>query len=185
MTRVQKMTCEAFRHMEIPDGDTSIYELLNGNIVRRSSPHAKHQLAQSRLMRLIGNFVFEKKLGEVIGAPMDVVFDDDNVPQPDVFFIKKERTKIIELDGLVWGAPDLVVEIISQGTARNDRVDKKALYERCGVSEYWIVEPNARTVEVYVLNNQSYALLDFLEIEGTLKSQVLIGFELDITEVFN
>jgi Uma2 family endonuclease len=109
MIDIQKITYNDFRYMEIPDGDTSIHELINGNIVRRASRHSIHQIIQFNLMRLRGNYVVNKKLGQVMGAPMDVTFDDDNAPQPDVFFIKKEREKIIEMNEPVWGAPDLII----------------------------------------------------------------------------
>jgi Uma2 family endonuclease len=105
MIDIQKITYNDFRSMEIPDGDTSIYELINGNIVRRASRHSIHQIIQFNLMRLMGNYVVNKKLGQVMGAPMDVIFDDDNAPQP----IKKECEKIIEMNGSVWGAPDLII----------------------------------------------------------------------------
>jgi Uma2 family endonuclease len=185
MVNIQKITYSDFRYMDIPDGDTSIYELINGNIARRSSPHSIHQIIQSNLMRLIGNYVVEKKAGRVMGAPMDVVFDDENSPQPDVFFIKKEREKIIEYNGPVWGAPDLIIEVISEGTAKNDRIFKKALYERCGVSEYWIVDPPSKSIEVYTLDNQRYTLVDFFEIEGKIKSPLFSDLELDVKDVFH
>jgi Uma2 family endonuclease len=185
MIDVQKITYDDFRYMEIPDGDTSIYELINGNIVRRGSPHSIHQIIHFRLVHVIGNYVVDKKIGHLMYAPMDVIFDDDNAPQPDVFFIKKEREKIIELNGPVWGAPDLIIEIISEGTAKNDRVHKKALYERCGVSEYWIVDPPSKSIEVYTLENQRYTLLDIFEIEGKMKSILFSDLDLDVKEVFN
>ena len=181
----KKITYTDFRHMEIPDGDTSIYELINGNIVRRSSPHAIHQIIVSNLNVELRKFTDSKNLGRVLIAPLDVIFDDDNAPQPDVFFIRKEREKIIELNGPVWGAPDLIIEVISEGTAKNDRVYKKALYERCGVSEYWIVDPPTKSIEVYVLDNQHYTLLDLFEIEGKIKSALFADLDLDIKEIFS
>jgi Uma2 family endonuclease len=184
MVGAKKITYNDFRHMEIPDGDTSIYELINGNIVRRASPYSIHQIIQFNLMRLIGNYVVNNKLGQVMGAPMDVVFDDDNTPQPDVFFIKKEREKIIERNGPVWGAPDLIVEVISEGTAQNDRIHKRALYERCGVAEYWIVDPPSKSIEIYTLDNQKYILIDLFEIEGKIKSILFADLDLDVKEVF-
>ena len=88
------------------------------------------------------------------------------------------------MNGPVWGAPDLVIEVISEGTAKNDRIFKKELYERCGVSEYWIVDPPSKSIEVYTLDNQHYTLLDFFEIEGKLKSKLLVDLDMDLKEVF-
>ena len=185
MVLTRKMTYQEFRQMEIPDGDTSIYELINGNIMRRSSPHSRHQIVQANLMRHLGNFVFDNQLGRVLGAPMDVVLSDNDSPQPDVFFIKKEREKIIEWEGPVWGSPDLIIEVISKGTVKNDRVDKFELYEKFGVHEYWLVDPANQSVEVYFLDNKKYVLQQVQEIEGTVKSKLLAGFELDLMGIFN
>ena len=185
MVLTKKMTYDAFRYMEIPDGDTSIYELINGNIMRRACPHSIHQIVQSNLMRQIGNFVFDKQLGRVLGAPLDVVFSDEDNVQPDVFFIKHDREKIIEWDGPVWGSPDLIVEIISKGTGKNDRIGKFQLYEKFGVHEYWLVDPSIQTVEVYSLENGKYVLKQFEEIEGVIKSIILIDFELNLNSIFN
>jgi Uma2 family endonuclease len=185
MILTKKMTYEEFRNMEIPDGDTSIYELISGNIMRRSSPHSIHQIVQANLMRHFGNYAFDKQLGRVLGAPLDVVFSDDDSVQPDVFFIKKEREKIIEWNGPVWGSPDLIVEIISKGTGKSDRVDKFKLYQRFGVTEYWIIDPSIQTVEVFELINGKYEPQQFEEIEGTVKSSVLVGLELDLNHIFS
>ena len=109
---------------------------------------------------------------------------DFSIKTTCVFFIKKEREKIIELEEPVWGAPDLIIEVISQGTAKNDRVYKKALYERCGVSEYWIVDPPSKSIEIYVLDNQRYILLDLFEIEGKIKSVLFPDIDLDVKDIF-
>ncbi len=185
MVLTEKIIYDSFRHMDIPNGDTSIYELLNGNIVRRASPHSIHQIIVVNLCALLRQYVLSKELGLVLIAPLDVVFDDDNAPQPDVFFIKKERLKIIEFDGPVWGAPDLIVEVISEGTAKNDRIYKKNLYERCGVSEYWIVDPPSKSIEVYTLENNAYKMVDFFEIEGKIKSIVFPELDIDVKDIFS
>ena len=171
--------------MEIPDGDTSMYELFEGKVIKKAPLPSIHQIISANLIFLLGNYVHYKNAGQLLISPLDVIFDNENSPQPDIFFIKKEREKIIELNGLVWGAPDLIIEIISEGTAKNDRVHKKALYERCGVSEYWIVDPPSKSIEVYTLENQRYTLLDIFEIEGKMKSILFSDLDLDVKEVFN
>lgn len=185
MILTKKMTYEEFRYMEIPDGDTSIYELINGNIMRRSSPHSIHQIVQANLMRHLGNCAFDNQLGRVLGAPLDVVFSDEDSVQPDVFFIKKEREKIIEWNGPVWGSPDLIVEIISKGTGKSDRIDKFQLYQHFGVAEYWIVDPSIQTVEIFELSNGKYEIKQFEEIEGTVNSSVLTGLALSLNHIFS
>ena len=179
------MKYNEFCHMEIPDGDTSIYELLGGKVIKKTPLPSIHQITSANLIFSLGNYVHRKNIGCLLIAPLDVIFDDENSPQPDVFFIKKEREKIIETNGPVWGAPDLIIEVISEGTAKNDRVHKKALYERCGVSEYWIVDPPSKSIEIYTLENQRYTLLDVFEIEGKMISVLFPDLDLDVKEVFN
>ena len=185
MVLTKKMTYEEFRYMEIPDGDTSVYELINGNIMRRSSPHSEHQIIVGNIYTKIRLFADEKQLGRALLAPLDVVFSDEDSTQPDVFFIKKEREKIIDRRGPVWGSPDLIVEVISKGTAKNDRIDKFRQYEKFGVSEYWLVDPANQSVEIYFLEDKKYVLQQFQEIEGLAKSRILEGFELDLTHIFS
>ena len=185
MVLTKKMTYAQFRYMEIRDSDTSIYELINGDIVRRSSPHSEHQIVVGNIYTKIRLFADEKQLGRTLTAPLDVVFSDDDSTQPDVFFIKKERDKIIERRGPVWGSPDLIVEVISKGTGESDRVTKFALYEKFGVAEYWLVDPANVSVQVYFLEDKQYVLQQFQEIEGIVKSKFLEGFELDFVDIFS
>ncbi len=173
-----------YRHMEIPEGDTSIYELVNGTIVKRASPHSIHQIVVSNIHFLLRQYIDPRALGRVLVAPLDVYFEEENVPHTDVFFIKKDREKIIELNGPVWGSPDLIVEVISEGTAKNDRFFKKNLYEKFNVQEYWIADPPSKSVEIYTLVDGSYKLLDIVEIDGILKSQLIDGFEVNVKDIF-
>ena len=185
MVLSKKMTYEAFRNMEIPDSDTSIYELINGNIMRRSSPHSEHQFVVGNVYAKMKVFSDENKLGRVLVAPLDVVFSDELSVQPDIFFIKKDREKIIERRGPVWGSPDLIIEVISKGTGKHDRVDKFGFYEKYGVPEYWLVDPANQAVEVYLLVENKYVLQQFQETEGPVKSHILEGFEVEMMDIFN
>lgn len=185
MVLTKKMTYQEFRHMEIPDGDTSIYELINGNIMRRSSPHSEHQIIVGNIYAKIRLITDEKQLGRVLTAQLDVIFGEDDCVQPDVFFIKKEREKIIERRGPVWGSPDLIVEVISKGTVKQDRDDKFKLYEKCGVLEYWLVDPANQSVEVYFLEDKKYVLQQIQEAEGLVKSKILEGMALDLMDIFS
>jgi Uma2 family endonuclease len=181
----KKMTFQEFREMELPDDDNFIYELLNGSLVKRASPTIRHQDIQGELFALMRTYVSEKKLGKVLSAPIDVYFDDHNCPQPDIVFVSKERRFLVEDSDYVNGAPDLIVEIISPGTGKNDRGWKKDLYERFAVKEYWIVDPSAKLVEIYGMRENAYRLLAIQEEEGVVASSVLPGFELDIKVLFD
>lgn len=123
-------------------------ELVWGMVREPPSPFAPHQRVTTRTAALLDQHVREHDLGTVLVAPMDVVLDPDKdlVLQPDVIFISRERESIIR--DFVRGAPDLVVEVTSAGTARYDRVERVDWYRAYGVSEYWLVDPQEQSVTV-------------------------------------
>ena len=181
----QKMTWDEFRDAEFEDHDLYIYELLNEKLVRRTAPSVTHQRISRKLLRLLDTFVTEKDLGEVFCAPIDVYFDGGNGVQPDLSFIKKERLFIIENEDYINGAPDLIVEVISPGSVRRDKVDKKDLYQRFAVKEFWLIDPQNQTIEIYIIENDAYKLHDFQEQKGKIASILLEGFEVDLEAIFS
>jgi len=182
----KKVTWKEFRDLEIPDGDTSIYELINGEIVKRASPNTPHQEASHRLNGFLFNYNRRKKAGRVFQAPYDVYFDEHTAGvQPDLLFVSKERDFIVKEGNGIVGAPDLIVEIVSPGSVDKDRVIKKDVYERFAVKEYWIVDTQWQTVEVHCMVDDRYQLFSFAEKKGKIKSSVLPGSRLDVSKVFN
>ena len=133
------------------------YELIQGELVMTPSPVPKHQRISRKIEFVIEKFVTENDLGEIFYAPCDVYLDNENVVQPDILFISKERLNIIG-EKNIQGAPDLVIEIISESTAYRDLVQKKKLYGKFGVKEYWIAIPGEELVEIYVLKDNTYTL---------------------------
>ena len=181
----QKMTWNEFRDAEFEDHDLYIYELLNEKLVRRTAPSVKHQDVVNNLSFLFNLHNKNKELGRLYLAPIDVYFDDGNGVQPDLSFIKKERLFIIENEDYINGAPDLIVEVISPGSVRRDKVDKKDLYQRFAVKEFWLIDPQNQTIEVYIIENDVYKLHDFQEQKGKISSILLEGFEVDLETVFS
>jgi Uma2 family endonuclease len=180
---LNKITYTMFRQMEFDENDPFQYELINGILVKKSAPHIRHQRISKRLLLKFEAFISEKQLGEILYAPLDVYLDEENTPQPDLVFISKERLKIIdETEGIIMGAPDLVLEIISKGSIKRDRKTKKEVYERFGIPEYWLVDQFGG-IEIYVLENGVYQLHNWLE-EGKVTSKILKGFELDLKDIF-
>ncbi|TAE04774.1 MAG: Uma2 family endonuclease [Bacteroidetes bacterium] len=118
-------------------------EILNNKLLIMPSPSFIHQKISNRLSNRLTNFVEEHNLGDVLYAPMDTKFDEDNLLQPDIMFIAVTRYDIIE-ENYINGAPDIVVEIISPANKKQEREEKHALYERTGVKEYWTVFPKKR-----------------------------------------
>jgi len=122
----------------------------------------------------------------MLHAPSDVILDDGNAYHPDIFFIKKDRFFIIdEMEQIVKGAPDLVVEILSKSTAVYDKGIKKDTCEKYGVREYWLVDPQKKSIEVYGLKEERFRLTAYFEESGILKSSVLEDFEMDIAKIFS
>ncbi len=181
----KKITWEEFREMEIPEGDTSIYELINGEILKRASPNSPHQRASHKLNGLFFIYNEEKQVGEFFHAHYDVYFDENTAGvQPDLLFVSKERDFIIKEGNGIVGAPDLVVEIVSPGSVDKDRVLKKGVYERFAVKEYWLVDPGHQKVEVYRMENNRYVSFSSAEKQGIVTSSVLPGFELEVSRIF-
>ncbi|HMO41545.1 MAG TPA: Uma2 family endonuclease [Saprospiraceae bacterium] len=181
----QKVTYRAFREMDFPDTDTFLYELLNGVIVRKSAPHIIHQRILRKLVRRFEDFVLEAGAGEVFFAPVDVVLSNENAPQPDLVFVSQANAAIIdEEEGIINGVPDLVVEIISPSSVKRDRIEKMAMYEQFKIKEYWLVDPNNQSIEIYTLKDDKYALHAFADATEKVQSVVLAGLEVDAAVVF-
>jgi Uma2 family endonuclease len=112
-----------------------------------------HQLNSSRLVTALFAFVSEHKLGQVRSAPLPVRLWPGRIREPDLMFMSTAHEYRI---GKYWGVPDLVVEIISEGDAKRDRVEKYEDYARAGIPEYWIVDPETKTLDVLRLSGESY-----------------------------
>ncbi len=158
------------------------YELIDGELIEMPAPNRFHQQLSIRLALRLFQFVEEHDLGEVFEAPFDVQLLESAVVQPDILFVSNARGWIVT-DKRVVGAPDLVVEISSSSTADHDLDDKRELYRQTGVPEYWFIDTDARTMTVWVLNDDHYDELSVDE-DGRSRSAVLSGFTVDMERVF-
>lgn len=165
---------------ELPETNQGM-ELWDGELVMSPSPRPGHQKVVLRIARLLEDFVLPRQLGEVFVSPLDVVFSPRRVVQPDVIFVSQANGRIIQ--DRIHGAPDLLVEVISEGTGRRDRIEKKALYEQFRVAEYWMVDPEARTIEVFALTQGADQLHARGEGAETVSSRVLPGFSLAFSQI--
>ena len=163
--------------------DDERYELLHGELVMAPAPLTDHQDILGGLYSEMRTFVKEHNLGNVLLAPTDVVLSDTDVVQPDILFVSNERRHIRTREN-IQGAPDLVVEILSPATAERDRTVKSALYAQHGVHEYWIVDPDARTITVFLLNEGDFEEVDTYSEGETLTSPMLAGFSIALDEIF-
>ncbi len=168
-------------YFALPDRNRHI-ELSDGELLMPPHPTFGHQEALKRLFLRINAFVEEHGLGTVQIAPLPVRLWPGKIREPDIFFIAREHAD--RIGEQVCGVPDLVVEVTSPSTARLDRMDKFQEYARAGVREYWIVDPDARTVEVYGLEGGAYVLRGKWEPGETASSGLLAGFEVRVEDVF-
>ncbi|HET9224066.1 MAG TPA: Uma2 family endonuclease [Roseiflexaceae bacterium] len=134
----ERMTAAEFWE-EAPDDRKA--ELINGVMIMAPPPLDIHEKLQLFLLTLIRTYVEEHDLGEVRGSRSGVELAPDQVYEPDILFVARDRVGIIQRHGLV-GAPDLVIEILSASTAAYDRGEKLRIYERAGVRELWLIDPS-------------------------------------------
>ncbi len=175
-----KFTYEDYK--SLPEDETKRYELLEGELVVVPSPNEQHQSISRNLAFRLFQYVKENKLGTVYYAPFDVVLGD-NVVQPDIMYVSRDRLGIITADE-IRGAPDLVIEILSPATSARDRTLKRTLYARHGVRELWIVDPDGKTLEVARLGKAGLETTGVYRKGETPVSHVLPGLRLDLHEVF-
>jgi Uma2 family endonuclease len=182
---IQKpITAEEFLGM-YPEETNQPIELINGEVIVSPTPRPVHQSIVVRLSRFISNLVIPNDLGELQVAPSEVHFDEINTVQPDLFFVSKDNDHCKIGDAGWWeGAPDLCIEIISPSSTRYDRADKFNLYQKHGVREYWIVEPDAHLIEVYTLAGDAYQRVGAYVEGETFNSSILPDLSIPVTEVF-
>lgn len=169
-------------YMSLP-GDKR-YQLLDGEMILAPSPTTRHQTIAQHLNLALQEFVASGSLGRLWFAPLDVVLSDHDVAQPDILFVSNERSSIVT-DANIQGAPDLVVEILSPGTVDFDRGYKQALYGRHGVREYWLVDPDAETVEILTLGEQGLTPVATYRRGEKLASPLLEGMSLELEQIFS
>jgi Uma2 family endonuclease len=135
----------------LPSKGTSRQEVIDGELVVTPAPGLRHQGIVTDLVTLLNTFVRAHDLGRIFAAPVDVLFAEGDYLEPDIVFVRRDRTGILSDRG-VEGPPDLVVEIVSPATADRDRGVKLERYRHFGVAEYWIVDPEVGALEVWALS---------------------------------
>ena len=164
------------------------HELLDGTHVVTPSPNTDHQQLSKRLFLALDRVVEKQALGEVLYAPFDVKLSLFTVLVPDLVFFTTERYARVVNEKHAIAAPDLVVEILSPGTRRRDKGRKRAIYDREGVREYWIVDPESRSITALRRPRAGGGLSDVttltLEAGGVLESPLFPGLRIPLRDVF-
>ena len=176
-----KLTYDDF--VNFPD-DGQRHELIDGEHYVTPSPATIDQRLVGRLYLALGNWLQDHPVGEVFLAPFDVVLSQHDVVEPDLLLVLSDQSEIVT-PLHVRGAPALVVEVLSPGTRRRDLGLKRQLYDRVGVREYWLVDPDERTVTICRRSSDG-AFADNMPLgdAGVISSAVLPGFSLRIGQLF-
>ena len=166
----------------LPD-DGRRYEIIEGELYVTPSPSVAHQRLAGNLLVTLHTWVRAQAAGEVLIAPFDVILARTTVVVPDLVFVSRERLGIVTGRG-VEGAPDLVVEILSPGTASRDRVEKAQIYARHGVRHYWLADPDARVLEVYELTGGQYRETARLTAGATFTPTLFPGLAISLSSLW-
>jgi Uma2 family endonuclease len=165
--------------LTIPE-DRNRYELFDGDLVVTPAPGVEHQLAVGNIYAMLRAHVQTHQLGLLLVAPVDICFAEDVVVQPDVVFVSAGRTSLVG-KRRIEGAPDLIVEVLSPSTEERDRGYKFKLYAQQGVREYWLADPEARSLEIHTLTESGYQLVGRFTHDAVLRSKLFPDLTSTIT----
>lgn len=171
-------------YLQLPD-DGRRHELVDGDHLETPAPTPKHQRIALNLATALRNHLRTHPLGEVYIAPCDVLLSDVDVVQPDLLYMASRHASQITTSH-IKGAPDLVVEILSEKTRTVDEGLKRKLYERAGVPEYWVVDPDLESLTIYRGVDQVYTRVAELSLEhgDILTSPLFPDLEIPLSEIF-
>lgn len=178
-----KLTYDDF--VQFPE-DGRRHELIDGEHIVTPAPVTRHQKVVGNLFGHIWMYLRDHPVGDAFGSPVDVIFSEFDVVEPDVLYISHARAASLEPSKWIKGAPELVVEVGSPGTRKRDETIKRRLYEKFGVDEYWIVDPELDTVKVYRREDGRYIRAAELTAEqgDVLTTPLLPGLTIPLADVF-
>ncbi len=159
------------------------YEILDGDLFKSPSPGESHQTIVGNLHAVLREHVRRHKLGRVYIAPFDVILDEHNVVEPDVLFVTIANKGIITPQN-IQGAPDLLIEVLSPSSIERDTRDKRNLYARCGVKNYWMVDSEGRTLTELELVDRAYAVAHVTPGADVFRPRLLPRLEVQPTDLW-
>lgn len=169
-------------YARLPDNGMR-YEVIGGELYMSPAPTTAHQRGSVELVFVLMLHVKQRGLGQVYEAPIDVILPGlANPVQPDIIFIFSERLGIVKKQH-IEGVPDLIVEILSPGTAQHDRRTKFQLYAQAGVKEYWLFDPDVCVVDVFVLRGRAYVPFGRYAIDGIIQSELLPNLRILVKDI--
>ncbi len=181
--RITRRATLTWRDLWRTPDDGNRYEIINGEVYVTPAPYVTHQEVLRNLFLILYGHVARRKLGTVLFAPVGVVLEKTSAVQPDLLFVAAARDSIIE-DKALFGAPDLIVEVLSASTTSRDRGLKQDLNARTGVRHSWIVDPRRRTLRALRLEGSAYRIEAELSARGTFKPALFPGLTIRVRDVF-
>ncbi|CAN5463685.1 Uma2 family endonuclease [soil metagenome] len=175
----------------LPDDENVKYELIGGELFVSRAPHLNHQRIITNLILGFGEYLRHNPIGEIFPGP-GVIFTREDAVIPDLVFATHEtvNSKVTADDekfpGKFNAAPEMLIEVLSYGKRDlvRDRIRKREIYGRFGVKEYWIVDGMVNEIEVYRLDGENEELIKRFEINESIESPLLPGFELRLSDIF-
>jgi Uma2 family endonuclease len=167
-------------------GDRSHYELLNGRVVMNPPAGYPHGEIGGNIQRIVGRLVHDRALGKVFDSSQGFELPSGDTVEPDHSFVSKERWAAApppEEGRFLRVVPDLIAEVLSRKTASQDRGEKKAIHQRNGVREYWLVDSRAREVTVFRLDGGAFDRGSVYGEGQTFESAVLVGLTVSVSDL--
>lgn len=181
-TTHRRMSAEEYR--QLPEGPP-YFQLIRGELFLSPSPRYWHQKIVGNIFSPIHEHLRKhRNIGEVVISPSDVELTTDDVYQPDIYFVSRERLDNVLTEQGASGAPDLIVEVLSASTARLDRGPKSEVYGAAGVKEMWVVDGRERKINVYFLREGQLTLARTAGADDMIETSLIPGLSLDVREIF-
>jgi Uma2 family endonuclease len=178
-----RLTNADYVAMTPPENTGPRYQLINGELVEMSGAILPHQDFLLELAALLLTQVNALGIGRIVIAPYDVHIDLFNTYQPDLLFVSAQRRHLLERSGIT-GAPDVVVEILSDSTRRHDLNNKLPVYLNAGVKEVWVVDLDAATVAIYAGGGTDLTPVRVFTVQDTLLSEAMPGVAVELGPIF-
>lgn len=173
----------SYQDLETWPEDGRRYELYDGEVVVIPSPLPVHQFVADNIGRLLFDYA-KVHGGFALTSPIDIIFSDYDVLQPDVIFFTAARRHLVNLRAPIRHRPDLAVEVLSPSTTARDRGAKLRTFARFGVPEYWIVDPDAKCVEVLTAGEQGFTARRVMQPADRLESPLLTNLRIQVADLF-
>ena len=181
MAQADSLAITVHDYMAMPEGPP-YHQLIEGDLVMSPSPNWRHQQISLNIERIIDRYLDGNDIGKLFHAPLDVILNEINVYQPDVLFFRHNRALLGEHG--IEGAPDFVVEILSESSVRLEKEIKRKVYAKSGVKELWFVDPMARQTMVYHLSKSVDEPVAVYNAADKFTSPIFPALSFDSAQIF-